>query len=352
MCLGVTAAPASGEPPSGPGARAVEAAAAPPPVRTIDPARLRRGPDATFAHLQDGWIHAGGRRIRVKVRADKGRQVLLGRSDGAWIVASWTKKRRGGATVRVHRIRAGRAPVPMPWAGLRGSGVGIRLSRDGQQVLLTVGSRGGLDLWVLRTRDGAEIATDTTGPSLCTQPYDAAGGRVLLHRQPAGEPDVTYAADWAPATGTDRRLGPGLNAGFLRQDVVFVGPAPGTPGPYAYGPTSISAPGTPAWSARFTALAVSPDKKLVIGTGPRRVKRRAVLQVRRMSDGKILQQLAYGAPGQVADQTARFETSSRFVFELTTRGRSRLVRCTTAGKCARASDAGGPLSASHELVQW
>lgn len=357
-----SATPPSATPSSGPGVRAADAAAAPPPVRTINPAKLNRGPDAAFAHLQDGWIRTDGRRIRVKVPADKGRQVLLGRSGGAWIVASWTKKKRGGATVQVHRIRAGKKPVLMPWAGLRGSGVGIRLSRDGSQLLLSVGSRGGLDLWVLRTSDGSEIATDSTGPSLYAQPYDAAAGRVLLHRQRMGTPDETYASDWTPGTGADRRVGPGLNAGFLRQDVVFVGPAPQPPGPFAYGPTAISSPGTPAWSARFTALAVSPDKQLVIGTGPRLVKRRAVLQVRRMSDGKVLQQLSYGElwpkgaadlwTPQSADQTARFETSSRFVFEFTAGGKSRLVRCTTAGRCAKASGAGGGVSAAYELVQW
>lgn len=326
---------------------AQDGAAAPPPVRTVDPAKLRRGPDAGVPYLQDGRIHAAGKRIRVRVPHDSGRQVLLGRSGNAWIVAS-SKDRR----LRVHRIRSGQAPTLVPRTRMNGRGVGARLSRGGGQILLTRYDRGGATVIVRRMSDGREVDSSYTG--LYHQAFDAADGRVLLHREtPEYE---SYAADWIPG-GSDRRLGTGLNAGFLRQGVVFVQAAPESE---EFGPTSVSSPGAPAWSARFAALAVSPDGELVIGTGPRLVRNRAVLQVRRMSDGAVLQQFSYGRVIQSGEywwlgegeQTARFESNTKFVFQFSKGGKSRLVRCTTSGRCAKASGAGGGISTSFERFMW
>ncbi|QCX27957.1 hypothetical protein [Nocardioides jishulii] len=323
-----------------------DGAAAPPPVRTVNPAKLRRGPDAAIPYLQDGWIHSGGKRVRVRVPHERGRQVLLGRSGSAWVVASWRNAR-----LRVHRIRSGQAPTRVPGLASRG---GALLSRGGAQIVLTYFDRGGGNVFVHRMSDGKKVDSNFTG--LNWQPFDAADGHVLLHRDDEEPPWEPFAADWVPGGG-DRRLGTGMNAGFLRQDVVFVEAARAS---RAHGPTSISSPGTPAWTADFTALAVSPDGQLVIGTGPRLVRKRAVLQVRRMSDGVVLQQFSYGRvfpPGEgwgpsAADQTVRFETDTRFVFQFSAGGRSRLVRCATSGRCARASDTGGGITTSFERFMW
>ena len=320
-----------------------------PPVRIVDPAKLKRGPDAAFAHLQDGRIHVRGARLRVRVPHTAGRQILLGRSGADWLVAS-----AKGERLRVDRIRLGQPPRLVPRSRLRGQGVGIRLSREGERLLFTYYDRGGATVTVRRVADGRRVGRDYTG--LYHQAFDAADAHVLLHREDA-ETYEAYAADWVPGGGGDRRLGTGLNAGFLRRDVVFVQDGAES---RRFGPTSVSSPAAPAWSARFAALAISPDASLVIGTGPRLVGRRQVLQVRRMSDGTVLQQFGYGraVPRQEywsigdAEQTARFESDTHFVFELVTAGRSRLIRCSTAGRCAKASGPGGGVSVSFEQFMW
>lgn len=348
LVVGLFGAPASGAV-AGPGGAGGDRTALP-DVRTVDPARLRRGADAAFPFLQGRRIHVGGRTVRVRLRAERGRRALLGRSDGAWIVASQHERR-----LRVHRVRRGRAPQAVPRSRLRGHGVSARLSRDGGQLLLTHWDRGGATVTVRSTSDGALVDRDYTGTYHVA--VDAADGHALLLREAPEDDYETYAADWVPGEGTSTRLGTGLNAGFLRQGVVFVQAGEGSP---RYGPTSIESPADPAWSARFVARSVSPDGTLVIGTGPRLVDRRAVLQVRRVSDGTVLQQFAYGAVVPRGDYwnplgseaTARFETDTRFVFEFVTGRKSRLVRCSTAGRCARASGAGARVSAAFEPFMW
>ncbi|MFC6696960.1 hypothetical protein [Nocardioides daphniae] len=346
LSLGVALAPVSAT------AHASEGAAPAPPVRTIDPAKLRRGPDATIPFLQDGRIHAGGKTVRVRVPFTKGRQALLGRSGNAWLVASYRK-----GYLRVHRVRANRAPQLLPGSRTRqfgGEFYGIRVSRDGTRLLRTRYDRGGATVVVTRTVDGAPV--DDYYTTYYSQPYDADAGRVLLHKEDETTYEV-FAADWRPGSDDDRVLGSLMNAGFYRRDLAFVQDGVDT---YRFGPTAISAPGAPAWSARFAALDVSPDGSLVLGVGPRLVRKRAVLQVRRMSDGKVLQQFSYGKvvdPGDWSisdtnEQTARFESDTRFVFQFSKAGRSRLVRCTTSGRCAKASDAGSNVSITFERFMW
>lgn len=323
-----------------------------PGVRRLAPGKLRRARNARIPFLQDGWVDAGGTRFRTRLPRQR-HQVLLGRSGNGWLVANGRKGR-----LQVHRVRPGRAPVLVPGSRLHGGLISVRVSRDGAHLVSADFERESSTYEVRRVSDGQRVDLHVTSTQVGEVPFDAADGHVLMLRE-AGDlpPREEYAADWEVG-GEDRRLGSGMIAGFLRRDTAFVAAPEGT---RRYGPTSISTPGEPAWSARFAPLAISPDRRLVLGTGPRLVHRRQVLQVRRMSDGKVLRQYSYGRvirprefwsfDGDTA-QTARFEGNRRFVFELAAGGRARLVRCTMAGRCVQASRTGGGVSTTYERFRW
>jgi hypothetical protein len=129
-----------------------------------------------------------------------------------------------------------------------------------------------------------------------------------------------------------------------------------------YGPTSISAPATPAWSQPFSPLAVSPDGQTVAGL---RIARSgfdspAVLDVRRMDDGDLLDSIAFGTRitmdnwsiTSAHEQTVRWESSTKLVLQLGSSRGAVLVRCRIDGDCERASDLGGNISTPHESYMW
>lgn len=346
--------------PSDPSSSSPESATAvAPKVRTVVPGRLERGPNARVPYLQDGWIHVDGKRFRTGLPR-KTRQLLLGDSGGAWLVANGRKvtgsRPARTAPTRVHAVRRGRAPVLVPGSHLRGLGKAIRVSRDGAHLLLGQGIRESTWVTVRRVSDGALVDEMDVTTASDIRPYDAADGRVLWELARGDETGRPDAVDWEVG-GEPRSLGAPTNAGFLRRDLVFL--ADGETG--RHGPTSISAPAAPPWSAKFVALDVSPDGRLVLGTGPRLVRQRQVLQVRRMADGALVQQLSFGrrigpeegwyAP-QDGAETARFESSSRFVFEFAVDGKATFIRCSTAGRCVRASRSGGSVSTTYERTWW
>lgn len=347
----VLGAPSSPQVSSGATGQAAASAGAPPPVRTVVPARLRRGVDARVPFLQDGRITAGRTRFRTRLPL-RLHQELLGRSGESWLVADGPDRR-----VRVHLVRPGQPPQLVPRSRLVGGLIGVRASRDGEWLVSSRFERESTSYAVRRVSDGVRVGAYGGSTQLGELPYDAADGHVLMVRE-LGDlpPRELYAVDWEVGVG-ERRLGSDVVAGFLRRDVVFVTGA----GPRRFGPTSIAEPGVPAWSARFAALDLSPDASLVLGVGPRLVRGRPVLQVRRMSDGAVLQQLSYGRKITKGEywafdyqpaQTARFEGNRRFVFEFASGGRAVLVRCTTTGRCVRASRTGGGISFPHERSRW
>ena len=337
LALGTTPYAASGEVEQKPG------------VRTIDPGALRRGPDAAVDHLQDGVIRtASGRRITVGVPYTRGHQALLGRRGNGWLVAS-----KSGDTARVHLVRKGRRPVEVPKTRLTyysDAFTGWRLSQDGRWLLTTGYDRGGSATSIRDLVSGKRVASTYSGAFF--QPLDAADGHVVTYAE--DDQGELSAVDWAPPA-EPRRVADDVDWADLRRNLVFVRSGNG------YGPTDLDAPGTPPWSARFQPLDVSPDGSLAIGL---RVHRSfddpAVLELRRMADGELLQSFAYG-PKITMDnwsitaeheQTARFETDRRFVFQLTTRRGAVLVRCRLSGRCQRASDWGGDISTPHERFMW
>lgn len=323
-------------------------AGAAPPVEHPDPGRLVRGVDARVPYLQDGVVRANGRQLRVRVPYADGKQTLLGRSRKGWLVASGTD-----GVVRVHRVRRGRAPRLVP----RGrheyplnESRGVRLAVGGERLVWTGFNRGGSETWVRRVGDGRRVGGKKYSLAF-GKPLDAVGQRVLTIQD---DPDlVAQTVVWRPGVAT-RVLGGGSAGGSLADDVLFV-----PTGDDVFGPTSIRSPGAPAWSARFAMIDLSPSGDRVLGIRAGRVRGRNVLQVRRMSDGVVLRQWTYGSwrgdSWSLLDrreETARFETDSKVVFEVRKDGRSALVRCRVHDGCTRASQLGGAVSFPRDPFIW
>lgn len=325
-----------------------------PKVRVLQPDGLERGRDARLPHLQDGVIRRpGAKALRVKVPHHLDRQVLLGASGKDWLVAS-----EKGRVQRVHRIRRGRANVAV--SRFRGSRerhrewVGYRLSREGDQLARLANHPYTSSLRIIDALTGDKVVGRTQEEF--DDVLDFSGGHVWANGFDSDR-DNYRLFDWEPDAGTPpASVSRAALAVFPDRDLVFVN----TKG-LRYGPTSLSSPTKPAWSARFGALDVSPDGSWVIGALLPRGQSRAhrVLQVRRMSNGRVLQQFRFGRrltpthSGWMAfEQTARFETNKRFVFQVEAGARNVLVRCTRAGKCVRASRTGGDISFPYERYAW
>lgn len=318
-------------------------------VRTLRPADLPRGQDARIAWLQQGVIHTPeGKSIKVRIPHAKQRQSLLGISGEEYVVASWRKD-----VLRAHRVQRGSAPTRIPRLRFRYSQhdryYGLRLSRDGAQISRVWQDRAATALGVHDARTGKRVPK--VPRFVDDLPLDFDAGHLVIRRS---DQDVTSRVqDWEPTVGA-RDLSTWATGAFLRHDVLFRG-APRT------GPTSISAPGPAPWRADFVPLDISPDGTLVLGTrGDVNWRAMKTLQLRRMSDGAVLQKFAYGQhlstkelnQARGREQSARFETSKSFVFELTRPRGSVLVRCNLSGKCRRASGWGGRISFAHEQFFW
>ena len=348
FALTVWVVPAHAAPPT----RVTATEAGAPPTRTIEPGRLARGPDARVDFMQDGVIHtARGRTLSLRTPVDRDERQLLGRSGRGWLVAV-----RKGVVNRVVAVRRGRAPVELPKSRhmtyVEGdAGIGWLLSRDGRMLLDTTFDRGGTRTFA-RALDGRLLDRNFLGAYVT--PFDADEGHVAIY----GENEFyrTRVFDWVP--GTSRTL-VAKNAIFvsIRDDLIFVR-ASGR----RHGPTTLSAPGRPAWAEPFSPLAISPNGRTALGL---RISRSgfngpAVLDVRRMNDGRLLDSIAFGETvprdnGSVSaahEQTARWETNRRFVFQLTTPRGAVLVRCRLGGRCNRASDYGGNISTPYEDFMW
>lgn len=324
------------------------------PTRTVVPTKLKRGPDATIDFMQDGIIHfggAGGWRIGIRTPTNRNQRQLLGISRKGWLVAV-----RKGNTSRVIAVRRGRKPVTVPGTrnttyGQGDSAIGWRLSHDGEMLVSTLYDRGGSTTYLQNLAGkgrGSYYSSDYFTP------LDADTGHVVTYRENKFNRLRVY--DWVPKVSATELVKDASYAS-LRDDVIFSH----TTG-RLYGPTAISAPETPAWAAAFQPLSISPNGRTAIGLRiPKSIfDSPAILDVRRMSDGALLDSIAYGPRittddwelGKTHEQTARWENNRRYVFQLATRRGAVLVRCRLNGPCKRASNYGGDITTSFETFMW
>ncbi|SEC85598.1 hypothetical protein SAMN04489844_3124 [Nocardioides exalbidus] len=323
-----------------------------PPTRTIAPMRLPRGRDARLDLMQDGVIHtADGATLPIRTPVNGEQRQLLGESPKGWLVAV-----RKGYLSRVIAVRPGRRPTEIRHSrttsyGEGDSAIGWLLARDGKMLVSTVFDRGG------STRDAMSLRGKFLGTSYSgsfVTPMDADAGHVVTYEDNKFSRLRLY--DWVPRTS---RTEIARNATYvsLRDDLMFVR----TTG-RLYGPTPISAPAEPAWAEPFSPLAISPDGETAVGLriSGSGFDSPAVLDVRRMSDGTLLDSIAFGkritmdnwSITSAHEQTAAWEGNRRFVFQLAAPGGAVLVRCDLEKSCRRASDVGGNISFPHESFMW
>jgi hypothetical protein len=345
--LAVPAAAASAAPAHDDSLRAAD-----PPTRTIVATRLPRGRDAAIDFMQDGVIHtADGSTLPIRTPVNGEQRQLLGESRKGWLVAV-----RKGYLSRVIAVRPGRRPVEIRHTrttsyGSGDTSIGWLLARDGELLISTTYDRGG-STRSIQDLDGKGVGSQYTGAYFT--PLDADAGHVVTYAE-----NKFYrlrVVDWIPRTSKTEIAKNAIYVS-LRDDLMFVR----TTG-RLYGPTTISAPGTPAWAEAFSPLAVSPDGTTVAGL---RIARSgfnspAILDVRRMDDGTLLDSIAFGeritmdnwSITSAHEQTVRWESNSKLVFQLGSPSGAVLVRCRLDGGCQRASDYGGNISTPYETFMW
>ena len=109
-----------------------------------------------------------------------------------------------------------------------------------------------------------------------------------------------------------------------QRDVLFVDDAD-----YNTGPTTLSAPGVPAWTASFLPRAISPDGAWVAGLSGSK------LVVRSMATGA---KAAVSGLRLARDPALTWEPGGALLVQVRSTSGDVLVRCTTDGACEQATD--------------
>lgn len=195
------------------------------------------------------------------------------------------------------------------------------VARDGTAVLGRGHTEGDpVSVEVTRISDGERLDSRTfDGPG---EVLDFSGPQALIGV--AGDTVL-----WEPG-GVVEPLGTEAVAGDLLHDVLVVpGTVPGT-----VGPTTISDPGTPGWTAPLDRVEVSPDGGLLLGhvtAGPRE----GGIEIRRVVDGVLV---AAFDLRNVVRVSVQWERRQSIVFIAENRADEHaLVRCRVDGRCNRAT---------------
>jgi hypothetical protein len=303
--------------------------------------------------LQGGALHlADGSHLRTKLQAKQ--QQLLGRSRRRWVVA-W----RRGLVNGVSLVAKNKAPRGVPGRRFKSyadMGIGYRLTRDGRTLIIDSLDRGGAlsALADVSTGDQVGNAYDDGIVSI----LDGERDRFVVL---SNDYSRYVAQEWAPSSGDLAKLGKGASYANVDRDLLFIK----THG-RNYGPVSLTraraGQRTPPWTAPFQPLDISPDGLTALGLRvPKSVFHSpAILDIRRLSDGALLDSVKYDKAiteetwqaGVGHDQTARWETNEAYVFEMQNKRGSILIRCTVAGDCERASARGREISVPGETYMW
>ncbi|QIG42762.1 hypothetical protein G5V58_08175 [Nocardioides anomalus] len=275
----------------------------------------------TVVHLPDGSS------VTLPVR---GRVEVLGRRAGQWLVAV------DSADDRVLAVR-GRTVRQVWLHRYAEEAVGYQLRRGAAQVVESVTDRGGRTELTVFDLDGDVVGSRAwfDGTSVIGQDDDAL--YVGFWERPT--------LRWVPGERSTK-VGPVAELADPDHDLLFVATPSGDGDDEdddQVGPTALSAPGTPAWSADFEPSAVSPDGAWVAGETYRR---RALLEVRRVSDGAVVALPALALAGTTGVPVA-WEADGDLLAVVGTGGRRWLVRCTVTGDCERVT---APTTARLGLV--
>jgi hypothetical protein len=223
----------------------------------------------------------------------------------------------------------------------------VWLVRGGERTRLssTDVSEGDLVTIVTSTDHHRYAVSDFDGDATATVSVHNLRGRTLAGRTFAGDGAVldlsgpeavvgtTDTQRWLfddpahPGDGSVTDLGVDAVGASLSHDLVLVRDSQSG----QVGPTSLSDPGTPTWTAAMTDPRFSPAGGRVVS---RTQARSQVLEIHRVSDGALLRsfQVRY-----LAGETPLWADNHRFAFIGSTTGlgdRERLATCTVAGLCS------------------
>jgi len=277
-----------------------------------DVTTLPRGDDPHLVWMVGRDVHrADGEVERLPFsHGDEEYLRLLGRARGEWIVVD------PGVTTRVVGVRDGRARVFWKRTYYEPATT-YALSRGGNQVVQWYSDRGGSTTATVFGLSGKSLGKHSWyqwGDVL-----DFSDNTLLLGFRKT----VRWRAGTAPV-----QVAGGAAMVDRAHDLLFAYDAE-----FNAGPTSLAAPGTPAWTAPFLPREVSPDGQWVAGYD---LKTMSKLQVRSVADGSLQAvsglRLAYGAE-------LAFEPDGRLLAEVHSAKGNALLRCTVTVACdERATD--------------
>jgi hypothetical protein len=242
---------------------------------------------------------------------------LLGRGDRGWVVQS------SGDPFRLYNVSPRGTARPFLTLSSYAGDSEWRLSRDGSRVLAWTEDRDGTSSVRVYGVGGRRLGGRSFGSLGFV--LDFAGPRLLA----SVDRTISWRLGSKPRLVTPRRsrmAAPGRDVLFVVRDDGRVGP------------TRLSAPGAPRWVARFDAIRISPDGRYVLG---RRQDGEAwpinVLEVRRLTDGRLISVFRLGGDAWLRRQTVWWESARTFLFRVETpRGRT-VIRCGIGGTCNRAT---------------
>lgn len=301
----------------------------PPAPITLDVAALPSGPPPEATYLSGRTLHlSNGERIRDVVEA-KGRLTLLGRGQHGWVVAA----EKWDGAVRLFQVRRSGSERFFAYDPSGEEYTSLRLSDDGSRVMWLNYNRGGASAFVM----------DLNGEHVDHR-VSSYFGSVNAFSGPEAIVDFARVTSWAIGGGSTT-LATHANFADYQHDVLFSS----TDG-LAFGPTSLSAPSAPTWTADFRARRISPDGTLVLGIQPDQSAARKRVEIRRLEDGTVL--AVYKVP-TTSDQTFEWEDDQTVLFEgQTGPAKSALIRCDLSGVCERATDWHSEFSVPFESAGW
>lgn len=308
--------------PAEPGARAVAVRAV--PETKVQVGKLRRGARPAVPWLATNVVHTprGGKvQLPWGERAAVNRKLKLwDRTPAGWVVTDFEE----GIAESVWAVKGDQKRL-IDTVSTSNDERSWMVSRDGSALLGRGWAEG--DPWfsatVSRLGDGATVdSEDFEGRGLV---MDFTGQQALLGV--AGDTVL-----WEPG-GEVTQVGAVAVAGDVRYDVLMV-PDPDTG---RVGPTTITNPGEPEWTAPMELLEVSPDGRFALGLVPTDGGYGKQVRVRRLADGELI---AAFHVRSLWPLTLQWETARSVIFMAERPGRAdgnALVRCRLNGTCTRAT---------------
>jgi hypothetical protein len=294
----------------------------------INAGTLPMGPPPSVPYLVGRTIHAGHRRIPVRVPAtDAGHLQLLGLTPKGWAVVGWSERLllvTAKRTTKVFRVTEW-DPFTNAWY----------LSRDHRRIVTAVEEdQAGTDIqvWHLDGRKGPHTFSENDA-----YPSDIDGHRMVLQ-----EDGATRLWAWGHKP---RKIAGSSQLAGLDQDLLFIG------GYQRSGPTSLSHPGIPPWKTGFAPIAMSPDGRAVLtersGAGSGYAFPGVV--VLGLERGRSLG--SWDVSGLSQSRVVVWETDRTVLLGVQTSLGQTLVRCRLGGGCERtlpwtprARDTGVPIT--------